>query len=93
MDVFGCFSKQDKALQTSTRFSDILQVATDFQMLFGCFSDVFRCFAKQDRPSDVHTDHRAPAEDLEESSRSQGTTTNPRGDVCGGVLWSTLEIT
>jgi len=59
-------------------------------MLFGCFSDVFRCFAKQDRLSDVYTDHRAPAEDLEESSCSQGTTTNPRGDVCGRVKWAAL---
>jgi len=74
-------------------FSDVLRVATGFRMLSGSFSDVFRCFAKQDKPSDVCTDHRALAEDLEESSRSQGTTTNPRGDVCGGVSWSTLEIT
>jgi len=67
-----------------------LRTVTGFQMLFGCFLDVFRCFAKQDRPSDVHIDHRAPAEDLEESSRSQGTTTNPGGDVCGGVKWAAL---
>ena len=80
------------ALQTAL---DVLQSRTKlygllrgFQMLFRCFSDVFRCFAKQDRPSDVYTDHRALAEDLEESSRSQGTTTNPGGDVCGGVSWS-----
>jgi len=75
LDVFGCFAEQDKALR----------VATGFQMLFGCFSDVFRCFARQDRPSGVYTDYRAFEE---ESSRSQGTTTNPRGDVCGGVKWA-----
>jgi hypothetical protein len=48
-------------------------------------------FCKQDRLTDVRTDRRAPAKDLGESSRSQGTTTNPRGDVCGGVKWAALQ--
>jgi hypothetical protein len=61
-------------------------------MLFGCYTDVFRCFAEQNRLTDVCTGRRVPTEDLEESSRSQGTTTNPRGDVCGGVKWASLEI-
>ena len=77
-------------------FSDVLLVATGFRMLLGLFLDAFRYFAKQDKPSDVYTDYRALAEDLEESSRSQGTTTNPRGDVCGGVKWAvahSLKIT
>jgi hypothetical protein len=67
-------------------FSDILRVATGFRMLFGCF-------AEQDRLTDVRTDYRALAVGFGESSRSQGTTTNPRGDVCGGVKWAALEIT
>jgi hypothetical protein len=46
------------------------------------FSDILQVFYK---PSDVYTDHRALVEDPEESSRSQGTTTNPGGDVCGRV--------
>jgi len=93
LDVFGCFAEQDKALQTATGFSDVLRVATGFRMLSGPFLNVFRCFAKQDKPSGVYTDYKALAKDLEESSRSQGTITNPRGDVYGRVSWSTLKIT
>ena len=66
-------------------FSDVLPVATVFWMLSGSFLDAFRYFAKQDKPLDVYTNYRAFAKDLEESSRSQGTTTNPKGDICGKV--------
>jgi hypothetical protein len=80
------------------RFSDAFRIVTGcFRCFTGCygFSDAFgvffRCFAKQDRLTDVPTDRRAPAKDLGQSSRSQGTTTNPRGDVCGGVKWAALS--
>jgi hypothetical protein len=59
--------------------------------VFGCFSGLFQMFCKQDRLTDVCTDRRAPAKDLGKSSRSQGTTTNPRGDVCGRVKWAALQ--
>jgi hypothetical protein len=67
-----------------------LQTATGFRMLFRSFSDVL---ATQDRLTDVRTDCRAPAKALGKSSRSQGTTTNSGGDVCGRAKWASLKIT
>jgi hypothetical protein len=66
------------------KFSDILQVATRFSDAFQVFS---KCFtnAKQDRLTDVRTDCRVLVRDFGKSSRSQGTTTNLEGDVCGRV--------
>ena len=51
---------------------------------------IFRCFTGILRVWDIRTNHNTLAEDPEESSRSQGTTTNPGGDVCGGVKWAAL---
>jgi hypothetical protein len=85
-----------RALRTATGFSDILRVATGFWILFGssdAFGVLFGCFTKQDRLTDICTDRRAPAEDPEESSRSQGTTTKSGKDVCGKVKWAAPEIT
>ena len=51
--------------------------------IFGCFADILGFW-------NIRTDRKAPVVGLGQSSRSQGTTTNLRGDVCGGVLWSAL---
>ena len=51
--------------------------------IFGCFIGILQVW-------DVCTDRKAPRKDPGQSSRSQGTTTNPRGDVCGKVKWAAL---
>jgi hypothetical protein len=42
-------------------------------------------FCKQDKLTDVCTNYKALAKDLRKSSRSQGTTTNLKGDVYSKV--------
>jgi hypothetical protein len=66
-------------------FYRLLWVFGFFSGLWMLFEVLFRCFAEQDRLTDVRTNRRAPAEDLGESSRSQGTTTKLGKDVCGRV--------
>jgi hypothetical protein len=46
--------------------------------IFGCFIGILQVW-------DVCTDRKAPRKDPRQSSCSQGTITNPRGDVCGKV--------
>jgi hypothetical protein len=93
LDVFGCFAEFHGLLRVFRIFYGLLRVFGFFSGLWMLFGVLFRCFAEQDRLTDVRTDCRAPAEDLGESSRSQGTTTKSGGDVCGGVKWAAPEIT
>jgi hypothetical protein len=75
--IDNCMSKTDWDSYFICFFSFVLL------FIFGCFTGILQVW-------DVRTDCKTPVRDPGQSGRSQGTTTNSGGDVCGGVKWAAL---